>query len=685
MDVNSELKKHSLLYMWQKKTNMKKLVDYLIATFPDYVIEEWKAKILSYDGEIETEDDFTILLKDLSRQLGVLLPHQLKKSKSSHDEADNEHEAQDNTDRKSKDSKKRSRDDQKSSNNSKVPQNYRCAVCSQAKGHWPQDCPSRTPEQMKITKAQWIEISAKAKKARLEKKNSKKQNNSSYPLAPLIADYRSFMAKAQESADHFLSTLVHNKNECVIQTVLDSGSDANVITAPALALLHITLPAGTDQPSVEMADGRVISTEGTTTIEILRLANRLILRDVRFIVIDNPEPFCLIGLPLMKSLGIDPQRDLNILLGNAPLEFNDEPDGIEDIDILQTTEQSDVLKALQALKVRTKIEMQTDLQDGKMINEFTLLIDEFKSIFRVGLDSSPAIRIEPYVPAMKPNKGPVRATPRRYNPRQSKFLRETVDKLCELGLLKLNPNSKWSSPVFLSPKKDSFRFTVDSRLVNSCIEPRAWPLPFLEVDLEKAVNSGYYAVLDADNGYFQIENDEQFAEIFSILTEDGIFTPTRLVQGTIDGVAVFQSAMMTILADQIHRTVAIWIDDVIIFADTPGKLLLELKKVFTQFAKFGVKLNPLKCTIYSREIKFCGKMISSKGVFPNSAFLQGLDMMKIPTTAGELQQFLSASNWIRNHIPNYSSIFKPLQDLLLEHTSKIGSVKKCVKNQLGIA
>jgi hypothetical protein len=169
MDVNSELKKHSLLYMWQKKTNMKKLVD-----FPDYVIEEWKAKILSYDGEIETEDDFTILLKDLSRQLGVLLPHQLKKSKSSHDEADNEHEAQDNTDRKAKDSKKRSRDDQKSSNNSKVPQNYRCAVCSQAKRHWPQDCPSRTPEQMKITKAQWIEISAKAKRARLEKKNSKK-------------------------------------------------------------------------------------------------------------------------------------------------------------------------------------------------------------------------------------------------------------------------------------------------------------------------------------------------------------------------------------------------------------------------------------------------------------------------------------------------------------------------------
>ena len=170
--------------------------------------------------------------------------------------------------------------------------------------------------------------------------------------------------------------------------------------------------------------------------------------------------------------------------------------------------------------------------------------------------------------------------------------------------MKQNSKSKWSSAVFLPPKGDSFRFTVDSRQVNQCIEPRAWPLPFMEIDLERAVNAGYYAVIDADNGYFQIENDAEFAEIFSILTEDGIFTPTRLVQGTIDGVAVFQSAMMTILADQLHRTAAIWIDDVILFANSPTELLTELRKVFELFVQFRVKINPNKCTLYAREIEF---------------------------------------------------------------------------------
>jgi hypothetical protein len=71
--------------------------------------------------------------------------------------------------------------------------------------------------------------------------------------------------------------------------------------------------------------------------------------------------------------------------------------------------------------------------------------------------------------------------------------------------------------------------------------------------------------------------------------EDGIFTPTRLVT---DGVAVFQSAMMTVLTDQIHRTVAIWIDDAVVFKASAELLAKELRVIFTLFRKFGVKRNP---------------------------------------------------------------------------------------------
>ena len=230
--------------------------------------------------------------------------------------------------------------------------------------------------------------------------------------------------------------------------------------------------------------------------------------------------------------------------------------------------------------------------------------------------------------------------------------------------------------MFLPPKRDSFRFTVDLRQVNKCIVPRAWPLPFLEIDLERAVSAGAYAVLDADNGYFQIENDPDGAEIFSILTEDGIFTPTRLVQGGTDGVAVFQSAMMTVLTDQIHRTVAIWIDDVVVFKANAELLAKELRVIFKLFRKFGVKLNPDKTTLYGEEIRFCGKIISPNGIRPNPEFTQGLTNMSLPRNVRELQQFVSAANWIRDYIIDYSRVFQRLQELLNRNTREAGTNKR---------
>jgi hypothetical protein len=65
---------------------------------------------------------------------------------------------------------------------------------------------------------------------------------------------------------------------------------------------------------------------------------------------------------------------------------------------------------------------------------------------------------------------------------------------------------------------------------------------------------------------------------------------------------------MTVLTDQIHRTVAIWIDDVVVFKANAELLAKELRVIFKLFRKFGVKLNPDKTTLYGEEIRFCGKL-----------------------------------------------------------------------------
>jgi hypothetical protein len=639
----------------------------LVADWPEAVKKEWNNTLIVMDEKVCDEDSFTIALETLSAKINSLPADPSAAKRKTPHQTNPEPRGSVGDAGKHTSRKKGYGNEQKPKDS--PPANYKCIVCKLVAGHWPSQCSKRNAEQMNYSTEQWKNI---AKQLKRDEAKTRSKNHKDAPLS-YVRDAQILMARAQGSDDDFFSTVAFQSKECVVKTILDTGSDENVITTSALSLISYPLPAGMDNPSVEMVNGEMEQSQGIAQLDYIRLANRLVLRDITCIAIDNPEPFLLIGRPLMKSLGIDPQRDLNLLLGNITLDMPD--DQIEDDEIISIPPTEETSSAIEALKVRTCIALTTAGVTDDIISEYLSLIEEFRRIFRVGLDASPPMRVDPYRPSMRPGKGPVRATPRRYNPRQSKFLRETVQKLTELGLLKRNQRSKWSSPVFLPPKRDSFRFTVDSRQVNSCIEPRAWPLPFMDIDLERAVASKYYAVLDADNGYFQIANDEEFAEVFSILTEDGIFTPTRLVQGTVDGVAVFQSAMMTILADKIHRTVAIWIDDIIVFQSSPQDLLSELRAVFQLFSKFGVKINPNKCTLFATEIQFCGKLISSKGIIPNNEFIQGLNTMSIPKTAGELQQFLAASNWIRNHIPNYSSLFKPLQDQLLKCTQQVGSSK----------
>ncbi|MFO3797940.1 MAG: hypothetical protein ACK8QZ_11790, partial [Anaerolineales bacterium] len=52
------------------------------------------------------------------------------------------------------------------------------------------------------------------------------------------------------------------------------------------------------------------------------------------------------------------------------------------------------------------------------------------------------------------------------------------------------------------------------------------------------------------------------------------------------------------------------------------------------------------------------------GVTHDPARVAGLANMQMPTTVGELQQFLGAAGWLRGHIVDYAERVRDLQALL---------------------
>jgi hypothetical protein len=59
--------------------------------------------------------------------------------------------------------------------------------------------------------------------------------------------------------------------------------------------------------------------------------------------------------------------------------------------------------------------------------------------------------------------------------------------------------------------------------------------------------------------------------------------------------ATYQRAIQMCFADQLHRNVEAYVDDVIIKTRNPADLITDLEETFSSLRKFRWKLNPTKC------------------------------------------------------------------------------------------
>ena len=140
-------------------------------------------------------------------------------------------------------------------------------------------------------------------------------------------------------------------------------------------------------------------------------------------------------------------------------------------------------------------------------------------------------------------------------------------------------------------------------------------------------------------------------EVYSFLTELGVFTPTRLIQGSTDSAHAFQAGMMEVFEDMLYICVLIWIDDVLLYTRSFEDLLIRLEEVFQRLRKFVVKLNPKKTDLWSKEISWCFRKISVEGIKFDPEMIESLFSLPEPENAANLQKFLCGANWIKSIIP----------------------------------
>ena len=103
--------------------------------------------------------------------------------------------------------------------------------------------------------------------------------------------------------------------------------------------------------------------------------------------------------------------------------------------------------------------------------------------------------------------------------------------------------------------------------------------------------------------------------------------PFGLVRST------FCCLMHTVLHDLLYIICLCYLDDIIVYADTPEQLIERLDTIFTRLRAHGLKAKASKCVLFKAPIDFLGHTVSAEGIEPQTenCSYQGLAHSSLPS------------------------------------------------------
>ena len=103
------------------------------------------------------------------------------------------------------------------------------------------------------------------------------------------------------------------------------------------------------------------------------------------------------------------------------------------------------------------------------------------------------------------------------------------------------------SPIVVVPKKTGIRICVDMRAANQAIERERHPVPTVEDLIVDLNGPTVFSKIDLNQGYHQLELEENSRGITTFATLIGLFRYKRLTFGVNSAAKIFQKSIEEVL------------------------------------------------------------------------------------------------------------------------------------------
>ena len=264
-----------------------------------------------------------------------------------------------------------------------------------------------------------------------------------------------------------------------------------------------------------------------------------------------------------------------------------------------------------------------------------------------------------------PTKRPPNQPYYRCSPEHAQEIQRQIDLMLKYDIAETS-TSDCASPMFGVPKKNGeLRCCVDYRVLNQLTLGYHHPLPRIEDLLNKVATGKYFASLDIRQAFLNVMVEKETRKLMAFKTPGAHVQPKRMLFG-VKGAPAFQQMIMSRLFSHLKK-VQIYLDDIIIYADTEEELCEKLETVFEILKENNIKLNFDKCLFFQKEIEYLGRIVAYNKIRIQPQYIKKLLNLEIPKTKKELQMVLGVIGWVAPWIPHLAHLSSPLHDLKQKH------------------
>jgi hypothetical protein len=205
---------------------------------------------------------------------------------------------------------------------------------------------------------------------------------------------------------------------------------------------------------------------------------------------------------------------------------------------------------------------------------------------------------------------------------------------------------------------------VDYTDLNKHCPKDLFGLPRIDQVVDSTAGCVLLYFLDCYSGYHQITLKEEDQIKTTFITPFGTYAYKTMSFGLKNAGATYQCMIQMCFADQLHRNVEAYVDDMVIKTSKPDDLIADLEETFSSLSRFRWKLNPTKCVFKVPSGKLLRFIVSNRGIEANPMKILAITDMGAPAIIKDVQKLTGCMAALNRFISRLGERGQPFFKLL---------------------